>query len=101
MAKGDSFVSIKDTRTKEHKNFKKLMPGDHFGEMSILHKCPRTATITSGNYTTFAKLPIENYRFLLSEIPEMEDALKKYSMISYNDKVKNWLSKTLNRLPFF
>lgn len=101
VAKGDSFVSVKDTRTKEHKNFKKLVPGDHFGEMSIIHKCPRTATVTSGNYTTFAKLPIENYRFLLSEIPEMEEALRKYSMITYNDKVKLWLAKTLTRLPFF
>ena len=31
IAKGDNFVTIRDTQKKEYKNFKKLVPGDHFG----------------------------------------------------------------------
>lgn len=31
IAKGESYVSIKDTQKREYKNFKKLAPGEHFG----------------------------------------------------------------------
>lgn len=73
IAKGDNFVSIKDTQKEEegYKNFKKLVPGDHFGvhfsltlwqEISVIYQCPRSATIMSNNYCTYARLPFENYK---------------------------------------
>ncbi len=76
IAKGDNFVTIKDTQKKEYKNFKKLVPGDHFGEISLIYNCPRSATIMSGNYCTYARLPIDNYKLLLSEIPDVEEGFK-------------------------
>ena len=79
IAKGDNFVSIKDTQKKEYPNFKKLVPGDHFGEISLIYQCPRSATVMSGNYCTYARLPIENYKLLLSEIPDVEDGFRKYT----------------------
>jgi len=39
IAKGDNFVSIKDTQKEEegYKNFKKLVPGEHFGVSLLSH----------------------------------------------------------------
>ena len=31
IAKGNSYVSIRESQKKEYKNFKKLKPGQHFG----------------------------------------------------------------------
>ena len=92
IAKGDTFVSIRDTHKKEFKNFKKLLPGEHFGEISLLYKCPRTATIMAGNYCTYAILPPENFKKLISEVPEIEEKFKKYTY-SYEDEVKKWMLK--------
>ena len=93
-------MSIKDTQKREHKNFKKLVPGDHFGEISLVYGCPRSASIMSGNYCTYAKLPIENYKVLLSEVPEVKESFKKFTY-TYTDKHKKWLIKTMKQLPFF
>ena len=100
IAKGDNYVTIKDTQKRENKNFKKLVPGDHFGEISLVYGCPRSASIMSGNYCTYAKLPLENYKVLLSEVPEVKDSFKRYTY-TYTDKHKKWLLKTMKQLPFF
>jgi CRP-like cAMP-binding protein len=56
IAKGDCSVSIRDEKRKEIKNVRKLNPGDQFGEISLVYGCNRTATVSAGNYSTFAKL---------------------------------------------
>jgi CRP-like cAMP-binding protein len=61
IAKGSVFVSIQDTAHNSYDNFRELFPGDHFGEISMIYNCPRTATVTSSNYCTFARLPKESY----------------------------------------
>jgi hypothetical protein len=66
----------------------------------LIYGCPRTATIKSGNYCTYAKLPYDNYKLLLTEIPEVEEGFRKYTM-TYEDKQKKWLMKTMKQLPFF
>ena len=34
-----------------------LNKGDYFGEVSLVHDCPTSASVKSLNYCTFAKLP--------------------------------------------
>lgn len=53
VGKGKCKVSVKNNRGKDI-FVKDLDEGDHFGEVSLIFHCPRTATVTSMNYNTFA-----------------------------------------------
>ena len=66
--------SVKDSYVK----FRTLKPGDHFGEIGLVYKCPRTASAVTTDYCTLARLPIQNYERLIGEIPEFQSELKKY-----------------------
>ena len=46
-----------------------LGPGQHFGEMSMLNRSPRTATATAIMDTDVAKLDHDNFQKLVSSIP--------------------------------
>jgi CRP-like cAMP-binding protein len=69
IAKGDCKVSVRDER-KNESNVRIIKEGGHFGEISMIYKCRRTATVISRNYNTLARLDEENYLSLISEYPE-------------------------------
>lgn len=85
IAKGSAAVSITDTQKLAYENFRNLYPGDHFGEISAIYNCARTASVISSNYCTFARLPRENFSRLVKELPELETELKSYILQMYND----------------
>lgn len=63
LARGDAMVFMKDKQGKEYK-LKTLSPGAHFGEIAMIFQTKRTASVISGNYSTFAKLTQEKYKEL-------------------------------------
>ena len=64
VGKGKCKVSVKNRRGKEI-FVRELIEGDHFGEVSVIFGCPRTATVTSMNYNTFAMMSIVLYQRLI------------------------------------
>lgn len=70
IAKGDCAVNVRDEKKNEHIAFKILKEGDHFGEISMIYKCRRSATVVSRNYNTMAQLSEESFRSLVAEYPE-------------------------------
>jgi hypothetical protein len=101
VAKGGAFIHLANTAKDPLINFRRIEPGEHFGEIGVVYKCPRTATAVSDGYSTFAKMPLENYRRLVAEVPEFEGELKTFILEMYNDDlVKQWTFETLKQLPF-
>lgn len=56
LSKGDCAVNIKDVQGKLHIAVCLLTEGDHFGEICLIHRCKRTATVVSRNYNTMARI---------------------------------------------
>jgi CRP-like cAMP-binding protein len=100
IAKGYCSVNVRDQRKIEHTNIRVLKEGDHFGEISMIYKCRRTATVLSNNYNSMAKLTEDQFKELISEYPDYLKFLKVY-LQGYNDKRKKFLMNKMHRVEYF
>jgi CRP-like cAMP-binding protein len=56
LGKGKCFVNVRDESGHDHEGFKVLEQGHHFGEISMIYKCKRTASVACRDYNTLAIL---------------------------------------------
>jgi CRP-like cAMP-binding protein len=78
IAKGDCIINVKEDKKVDPPVLKILKEGDHLGEISMIYKCQRSATVISRNYNTMAKLSENAFRELISEYPEYLKYLKHH-----------------------
>ena len=64
VGKGDCKVTVRDVTGKET-FVRRLDEGDHFGEMQIIYDSPRTATVVSLNYNTYAVMSVPLFKRLV------------------------------------
>jgi CRP-like cAMP-binding protein len=70
ISQGDCVVNIKDHNLKECQVHALLIEGDHFGEISLVYGCKRTATVISRNYNTMAYFRKDLFMQFKFEYPE-------------------------------
>lgn len=60
LARGNALVFVKDEIHRD--NFvRELKPGDLFGEVALINKCRRTATVMSSNYCTVSYIDEDQF----------------------------------------
>ena len=103
LAKGKCDVSIEDRFSEKPSKYypKRLVANDHFGEISLIHGCPRTATVVSLNYITCSSLNKQKYIELTNMYPKLKDKFKTHINDRYQDPLKFFLELKLNRLNFY
>lgn len=77
ILKGDCIVDMLDYENKMHETMRILVVSDYFGEIALLHQCPRTCTVISRNYNTLARLTYDRFRMLLHEFPSLKSSMLK------------------------
>ena len=100
VGKGDCKVNVKDERGKGI-FIRRLLEGDHFGEVSIIYNCKRTATVISMNYNTFAFMRSLGYKRLVQDYPEYELCLRRYVTSRYKDHRIQFLKEIVKRIEYF
>lgn len=100
IGKGDCEVRVRDERGREHEQIRLLIEGDHFGEISLIYKCKRSASVISRNYNTLAKMTGDRYRELIAEYPEYELYLKQYVRETYEDPKIKFIIEMLERVDY-
>lgn len=100
IVRGDCSISIKSFDEKIHDTTNLLVEGHHFGEISMLFKCQRTATVIARNYNTIAGLKRDHWRELTNENPKFQKLLVHY-LATYNDTNKQFLFSLVKPLFFF
>lgn len=69
-----------------------LGDGAHFGEVGLVYKTLRTATIISRDFSTVAQLIEADFNDVVSQFPKLIDNLRK-STDTYDDPWKQYLTK--------
>jgi CRP-like cAMP-binding protein len=102
IAKGTCKVVVHDkfSQRQESHQVRIIDEGCHFGEISMIYGCPRTATVTSIYYLQCAKITRVNYDELLLVYPVLND-LARHSIKSYDDPLKTFLEMSLNNVEYF
>ena len=85
----------------EHYTLKQcLTAGSHFGEIGLLYRCPRSATVQTAYYATCASLTKQKYQELTRLHPNLK-ALFVKEIDKYSDPFKVFLELKLSRLKWF
>jgi hypothetical protein len=100
LGKGKCFVNVRDEIGHEHEGVKVLEEGHHFGEVAMIYKCKRTASVICRNYNTLAFLVYKAYRELVAEYPEYEECLKDYIRNNYHDPKTTFLLNMVQRVDY-
>jgi CRP-like cAMP-binding protein len=66
-----------------------LAPGDHFGEMALLDRRPRSATVTTETETTALRIPAAAFQKLLRSEPTIALALLETLSVRVRDLEAN------------
>lgn len=74
--------------------------GDHFGELALIYKCTRTATVISKQYNTFARISASKFRMVASQFPEYAKLLRINAMNKYRDSEIEFRKKILRRVEY-
>ena len=88
VIKGTCTVKVRSEASKDPPVIRTLWKGAHFGEIHLLYRCPRSATVTSTNYNTLARLKLDNFKELISDFPEYEICLRNHVIREYGNLKK-------------
>jgi hypothetical protein len=77
-----------------------LQAGSHFGEISVIFGCKRTASVTSENYCTIAALS-KRTLFELQVYFEKITSKFKQHVVLYQDDLKIFLEIEMNKIEWF
>lgn len=100
LGKGQCMVNVRDQNGIEHDGIRVLNEGDHFGEIGLIFKCQRSASVVCRNYNTLARLQSARYRELVAEYPEYEECMKEYIRTKYKDDKIIFLIEMLKRVDY-
>jgi CRP-like cAMP-binding protein len=100
LIQGECFIEIEDySKNTWHVKDNILTKSDHFGEVSCLFNCKRTATVISSKYNILARLTKPKLRALTSDYPGLGDKFHK-QIFSTSDKYKSFMQNIFEKIPF-
>lgn len=91
---------ITDHRGSRHLNPVPLGPGDLFGEVALLCKCNRTATVKTTSYSLIANLHKKDFDTVCRIYSEFQINLK-HKMKQYQDTLKTFTKQMLLGVDYF
>ena len=99
LAKGDCEVFVKDEKKRET-FVKTLHPGEYFGEIALITKQRRSATVKTKNYTTIGSIDEETFSEMCYLFPDVFLNIKT-NMKKYQDRYKVWQKVQLAKVSYF
>lgn len=89
------YIDIKETRID-----KLLSKGEHFGEISLLYNCNRTASVVCKSYNIMGFINLRKFQYLSQDYPMLRKYFKRH-VYSYKDPFKDFMANALRKLTYF
>mmetsp|Transcript_29306 Transcript_29306/g.28919 ORF Transcript_29306/g.28919 Transcript_29306/m.28919 type:complete len:230 (+) Transcript_29306:218-907(+) len=99
LAKGECDVYVTDENQME-KFTKALKGGSYFGEVALLKKCKRTASVISKNYSTCAKLDKTSFFRLIDRFQFVKESMLDHMREDYQDKWKKFIKRCIRNIDY-
>ena len=74
--------------------------GEYFGEVALIKDWPRTATVKSKNYSTWASLDKTKFDKLLERYSFLRKAMEQRISEKYQDKLRKFIKKSLRNIEY-
>jgi len=90
-----------DQSGKKHKEkLRELIPGNYFGEISVLYNCDYSATVKALNYGTYGIMDNSDCHEMFKTWPEYKESMISFIMGNYNDDFRCFILQTLRRIKY-
>ncbi|CAI2370632.1 unnamed protein product [Moneuplotes crassus] len=99
IAHGECDVTVLTEKQKEI-HVSTIKEGDFFGEVALIKKCKRTASVISKNYTTLASFHENDFDSLIEEYPFIKQKMESKMIDEYNDPWKKFVKKVLRNIDY-
>ena len=100
IAKGDWDVLVRFQENTLPKKVRLLKIGDHFGEISMIYRWRRTATVRSSKYATIGYITRNVFRQVVFKFQKVIDSLCE-NIYDYDDDLKLFKEETSRFIPYF
>ena len=100
IADGKCDVYVFTNMRKRIRNKQNLVPGDYFGEISLIYGCTATATVQSVTYSICAQLAQNQFDKLKDLAMDAHDIIVEKTF-DYNDKWIQFKVKLLQQIDYF
>ena len=98
IARGECKVYVRDHKGRtEHVNT--VVPGDLFGEVSLICNCKRTGTVKTRSYSVLSSISKLVFHDMIQQFDEVHNLLKK-KMRQYQDTLKVFIKNFLKDIPY-
>lgn len=77
-----------------------LETSEYFGEIGLIYKVNRTATVKTIGYCSYAILAGKDFDYMLSIFPEFKENLISMSA-DYKDPWKSYIKRLISRVKYF
>mmetsp|Transcript_13955 Transcript_13955/g.16170 ORF Transcript_13955/g.16170 Transcript_13955/m.16170 type:complete len:162 (-) Transcript_13955:711-1196(-) len=100
IAKGEFNVYVQFQTNSKPTNVRQLQVGDHFGEISMIYKCKRTATVISNKYATLGYISKPDFKEIVFKFQDIVDLLNQ-RIYDYDDDLKLFKEYYIKEIPYF
>ena len=99
LIRGECTIELRDKDQQVYTAEKLIVENQHFGEIALIYKCKRTASVLSRNYITMARINRTNFNAIAIDYPDIKRYMMKH-LYTYREERKSWIRGVIRKIDY-